>query len=61
MTANGETIKCMEKALLNGLMAESIQVSTTKIKNMGMDESNGLMVRYTKVNGAKVSRMDKEK
>jgi hypothetical protein len=38
ITGNGETIKCMEKALLNGLMAESIQVSTTKIKNMGMDE-----------------------
>ena len=46
---------------LNGLMEECILVTILKIKNMDMEESNGQMEKFLKVNGKKEFNMEEVK
>lgn len=48
---NGKAIKCMVKAHLLGVMADSMSVSTSMTKRMGMGNLYGLTVAATKVTG----------
>jgi len=48
--ANGEIIKCTEKANFVGPMAESTMESTSMIRNMVREFTHGLMAECTKVN-----------
>lgn len=59
--ASGKIIKCTARAPSNGLMAESMSVSITKIKNMVSAESNGRTAKFTKVIGEKGSRTERVK
>ena len=62
MLVIGKIIKCMEnKEDLNGLMEECILVTILKIKNMDMEESNGQMEKFLKVNGKKEFNMEEVK
>ena len=56
---NGEQIKCMAKALLFGLILESISVNTLKIKRRDTENSSGLMDGAIEESGLAVSSMGK--
>jgi hypothetical protein len=57
---NGKPIKCMGRAHLLGLMAESTLESTPKIKRRGMVNLSGQMEDAIEVNGLMENNMEKE-